>query len=631
MSKDGESTFRINIDGNASVASKDVAVSARLAAKSIGEFENEAKTLSAEIRRLKGNSDDVTAAKSALKKRLEEVKSSASALTVELAKQGTTYKAAAEAAKKYGTTQRLPNLRKGAAAAIAATTKAVSPAVAKAAKAIAPATKKLGELFAPVAKAVATKLAPAGKAVSKFGSGAKVALNVGKAAAEDLGSVLPSLGSVMGLLGTGAAAVAAAVLFLATGLIAGAAAIGAFGLASAAAASKMQLQREALLGNAKDAKALGEQIAVLAGKVPQGVAELNELSRELSKTRLSGKAIVDTMGAVAQATGAVDASAGAKLQELLTRGQMTGRFYLGQFELQGTGIDFDDVAKELAAGTKKSVAAVRGELMRGEVSIDKAAEALKNVTQKKFGDINLKNAFSLENGPKKLKEQLSILSSGVDLTPISKALQEAFGQLSPEAPLGRAVKTFMESTGTGLVDIAAKSIPILVEGLTWLVAAALRVGIAYYEMKKTIKEAFAKEDWVGVGQAILKGMAEGVLGAGGILVKAIKGTALSAMSAFENEMKIHSPSKVFEGYGRNTVEGYVQGVDRASSKVDGAMQRMAPSAPASNINNSRSSESIEIHFHNAPSNVSEMVSPSFLAQLTSAVRDARTNRGLVPA
>ena len=67
--KSDEATYRINIEGNAASVSKEVASSARSAAKAIGEFENEAKELNADLRRLKGNSEDVVAAKTALKKR----------------------------------------------------------------------------------------------------------------------------------------------------------------------------------------------------------------------------------------------------------------------------------------------------------------------------------------------------------------------------------------------------------------------------------------------------------------------------------------------------------------------------------------------------------------------------------
>lgn len=640
--KDGEATFRINIDGNAAKASADVAASARLAAKGIAEYENEAKTLSAELRRLRGNSDEVNAVKSALKKRLDEVRAATSSLTVELAKQGTTYGAAAEAARKYGDgIGKLPNLRRGLAGAAGAAGKALAPVGAKIGKTLDPLRKKLGTLFEPLGKAIGSRLAPAGRAIAKHGGGAtRVLVSFARAAKEDVASLLPSLGKALGVVATGASFAAVALVAAGGAAFAGAAAVAAFGIAAAAAAQKMQLQRQALLGNAEDAGRLGDQIQALAGKVPQGVAELNELGRELSKTRLSGKAIVSTMNAVAQATGAVDASAGAKLQEIITRGQHFGRIYLNQLELQGTGIDFDDVARAYADGTKKSLDAARRELMTGAVPLEQGAEAIRKATEKKFGALNVKQAFSLENAPKKLKEQLQALSSGVDLTPITNGLQYAFGQLSPEAPLGRAVKAFMETFGTGLADIAGKSIPVLLEGFKWMIVGAVKVATFYYETKKKIQDAWKEGDWIELGKQVVIGLWKGItsFGARKLIVEAVKGLADVAKDSFTGTLEIKSPSRVFAAYGENIPEGVAQGVQRGASRAADAVDAMAPlpgagqPAGAGGAPTGPASIEVVVNIHGAPTgDVQAMQSPAFLSELSRAIRDGLASQGLVSA
>lgn len=638
--KDGEATFRINIDGNAAKASADVATSARLAAKGIAEYESEAKTLSAELRRLRGNSDEVNAVKSALKKRLDEVRAATSSLTVELAKQGTTYGAAAEAARKYGDgIGKLPNLRRGLAGAAGAAGKAIGPVGARIGKAIDPLKKKLGTMFEPLGKAIGSKLAPAGRAISKHAGGAtKVLISFGKAAKQDVASLLPSLGKAMGFIATGASLAAVAMVAAGGAAVAGAAAVAAFGFAAAAAAQKMQLQRQALLGNAEDAGRLGDQIQALAGKVPQGVAELNELGRELSKTRLSGKAIVDTMNAVAQATGAVDASAGSKIQEIITRGQMTGRMFLNQLELQGTGLDFDDVARAYADGTRKSLDAARRELMTGAIPLEQGAEAIRKATEKKFGAINVKQAFSLENAPKKLKEQLQALSSGVDLTPITKGLQYAFGQLAPEAPLGRGVKMFMESFGNGLVDIAGKSIPVLLEGFKWMIVGALRVATFYYETKKKIQDAWKEGDWIELGKQVVIGLWKGITGFGSrkLIVEAVKGLATAASDAFTGKLDINSPSGVFEDHGEALPEGTAKGVQRGAARAQKAVDGMIGLPPAGGPSGvpapGGSPITVTVNIHGAPTDDAQaMQSPAFLSGLSRALRDGLASQGLVAA
>jgi hypothetical protein len=350
---------------------------------------------------------------------------------------------------------------------------------------------------------------------------------------------------------------------LGAAMVAGGVALGAFGLAAADAYGKLNRQRQALLGNAEDAGRLGDQIQALANKVPQGVEELNALGVSLAKTRLTGKAMVDTMAAVAQATGAVDAAAGSKLQEIVTRGQDSGRMFLGMRELQGTGLNFDDVAKEYAAGTRKSLDAARKELLAGAVPLESGAEALRKAAEKKFGDLNLANAFSLENAPKKFVEQFKSLTKDVDLKPITEGLQNAFAQLSPDAPLGRAVKTFMESFVGGLADAAGKGIPLVLEGFKWLVVGALRVGTFFYEMKKKIADAFSADGWMGIGKEIAVGLVKGITGYWKFVIEAITSLAGNIKNAFTGEMEIRSPSKVFEKYGQYTTEGYAQGVERS--------------------------------------------------------------------
>ncbi len=615
-------TFRINVEGNAAQATKEVSRNARLAAESITKYEEEIKTLSGDLRRLRGNSDDVKSAKAALKEKIDRARTSVSLLTTELGKQGESYATAAKAAKQYGTTLSSREAWAKIGGGITGVVKrGLAPLGRQVSKVAGPAAKKLGTAFDAAAKKVGPKLAPAGRALARFGGGAKRSLEVVSTALRPVTSALPSASTLMAGLGTVAVTATAAVAALGAAVIAGGVALGAFGLASADASAKMNRQRQALLGNAEDAGRLGDQITALAGKVPQGVEELQGLALSLSKTRLSGTALVNTMQAVAQATGAVDASAGAKLQEIVTRGQDTGRLFLGLRELQGTGIDFDDVAKEYAAGTRKSIDAARKELMAGAVPIEQGADALRRVTEKKFGALNIANAFSLENAPRKFLEQFKSLTAGVDLSPITKGLQSAFEQLSPEAPLGRGVKTFMDFFVGGLADAAGRGIPLVLEGFKWLVVGALRVGTHFYEMKKQITDAFSTDGWVGVGKSIVMGLVKGIVGYHKYAIEAVVSLGKGIKDAFTGNLEIKSPSRAFDRYGESTTEGYVRGVERSASRARAAVTDMvaapaaAPAAPAS-------SGPVIVNIHGAPSKADELSSPVFLASLTRAVRDA---------
>lgn len=627
-----EATFRINIAGNAAAASKEVASSVRNAAQAIQKYENDVKDLSAEYRKLRGNSDDVVATKKDLKAKIEAAKASISSLTVDIRKSGVSYKEAAEAAKKYKeATGVAPNLRAGLGKAGSAVASGLGSVAKKAGAKLAPLGKKLGDFaapltarVAPLAKKLGAKLAPLGATFKKIGSAVK----------QDFGSVIAKVGPMLGeVLAGGAALGAAAVVAVGAAFVAAGVALAAFSLATADANAKLMRQREALLGTAKDAGNLGDQIAALTGKVPQGTAELSSMAHQLNKTRISGKATVDALAAIAQVSGAVDDAAGAKIQELITRNDKFGRMAIGMFELDGTGLDFDDVAKAYAEGTKKSLDAARKELRFGVAPIEAGSEALRKAAEKKFGKLNIANAFSLENAPKKFMDQFRELSKDVNLGPISEALKDAFGQLSPNAPLGSSVKMFMTTFGGGLVEIAAKGIPLVLEGFKYMIGGGLRLAAVFIETKTAISEALSGDNFFesakGVGLAIAKGWAKGLAAGYGTIFEAVKGLGADTIKAFKDVMGIHSPSRVFAKLGEHTTEGYALGVERGSSRASDAVQSMVdmptPAAPAAMGSFVWSGDLV---IQGMPTDEAEkMRSPETEAMIMRAVRNAFSGAG----
>ena len=119
--------------------------------------------------------------------------------------------------------------------------------------------------------------------------------------------------------------------------------------------------REAVAGNTANATAWGHQIDWLSLKLATSKDELNALVVATEKafrgTRISGKGLVDTFTAVATASSAAGADVGKALQSIMERGKLSGRFSLGFkapgiSELQGTGLDFKDVAAALAKNAR---------------------------------------------------------------------------------------------------------------------------------------------------------------------------------------------------------------------------------------------------------------------------------------
>src|SRR5262249_6046379 len=150
--------------------------------------------------------------------------------------------------------------------------------------------------------------------------------------------------------------------------------------------------REAAAGNAKDATAWGHRIDWLSMKVSTSKDKLNELAVAIEKslrgTRVSGAGMVDTFKAVATAGAAMGDDVGSALNQLLTRGKMTGTFGLNPQELIGTGLKFKTVAAQLAKDLNIGLDEASMALLTHRVRLDAGAKAVREVVEKQFGDIN---------------------------------------------------------------------------------------------------------------------------------------------------------------------------------------------------------------------------------------------------
>lgn len=85
-----------------------------------------------------------------------------------------------------------------------------------------------------------------------------------------------------------------------------------------------------------------------------------------------------------------------------------------------------------------------------------------------------------------------------------------------------------------------------------------------------------------IGSNIIQGLVNGVMGAAGRLIDAVKGAVGDAIEGAKNLLGIHSPSRVFREIGRYTMQGAALGVDDdadlLSKSTDNAMRDMISTA-----------------------------------------------------
>lgn len=91
---------------------------------------------------------------------------------------------------------------------------------------------------------------------------------------------------------------------------------------------------------------------------------------------------------------------------------------------------------------------------------------------------------------------------------------------------------------------------------------------------------------VSIGSNIVQGMIDGVTGAAGRLIGAVKGAVGNAIDGAKKLLGIHSPSRVFREIGRYTMQGAALGVDDDAdllvNSTDDAMRNMVSSAATYN-------------------------------------------------
>jgi hypothetical protein len=520
------------------------------------------------LRSLKGKSEDVTKAKDQLKAQTEALREEVSAATLELLKQGTSYDKLAEEAKKAKAAQDEANAAQEKARAEA---EAAAAAAAKQAKAAEEKARAEAEAVAKTkAKAEATREEKRATDAAKFSTDSYVQ------SAE--------------MMGTAMTATAAAAVALTTVLVAGLVALGKWIVTSQDAARSMSLVREAATGSAANAKALGEQIDALGDKVPTSKEALNALAVDLSRAGVQGQALVDTFNAVGQAASAMGDQAGSTLRGLVERGRISQVFSVSPQELQGTGVAFDDLAKEIAAKMKVGVNDARAALFEGRVKLADGAAAMRAAVEKKFGDINLRKMLTLGGLAETVRKKLAGLSAGVDIERGLRPLGKLVGLLDESSFVGSTLKRTVTAIGTGMVDAFEKSVPMVEKFIKGLIIGGLQVYVAYLKVKKAVGGAFGDVslfknlDMVQLGVTTAKAAIVGLTVALGLMAAVtvvafapfvFVGKHLAKLAAgFVDLVKVIA-SIDWSGSARAMIDGLVRGLTEGASRVAGAVGAIA--------------------------------------------------------
>jgi hypothetical protein len=649
-SDNAQARFAINLEGNASQVAASTGDALQDLRKSIVGSQDAIKAMSGDLRRLRGNSDDVKTAKETLKNKIEAEKAAISAATIAISKQGVTLDKLSDEAKKAAAAQ-----------------------------------EKLKNAQEKLKADKANRL--------------NAAITAGGGPVADLASKFKALDEVLG----GSNALMAAGTFAAVGLVAAIAAVTVAVLAGVVAFAKWVveagnaartagLMREAALGSAEQAANLGTQVDALAGKLATPKTKLNELATDLSKmSRLTGPEIVDTFNAVGQASEAMGDTVGNKFKDILTRGQRFQRLQINPFELQGTGVEFKDVAEQLAKNTGRSVKDAQQALFQGRVKLDVGAKAIRDVIEKRFGEVNAKKLLDVGVQFEKLKEKIGLLATGVHLEPLLKAMSTLFDLLDPSKTVtGAALKELVTIIGNDLVGAMTKGAPVGKSFFKGMVIGALELVLGFYKAKTALKPFqdalpslktagelgklamyglgaalgvvalalaasalaigqmtkqlrdvldiggklradFSSGDWTSVGADLVKGLIAGIVPGGADIVDAVSTLGKKAKQALKDELGIHSPSTVFAELGEHTAAGFAQGIDEGSGGASSAASSMVQ-VPGGGKGGAGGGMSVTIQIDARGASkdaVDGLSDDAFLKKLTDALERAAVSAGVL--
>jgi hypothetical protein len=439
---------------------------------------SEIKAMSGTLRQLRGTSDEVKAAKTALAAKIAVLRDGVSAASLALVKQGSSYDAVAQKEKKY-----LEQKKKAAAQ--------LKESQAKTKQDTAQVTAAIGKAGGPVASLV-----------GQFSSLKDV-----------LGAAGGSAG--LGLVTLAGAAAAAAVVAVGAAVAGAIYALGKFIILSGNAARSAGLLREAWSGTARNAANLGSQVDELANKLPTSKAALNDLAISLMKVKLGGQATVDAFNAIGQASAALGDEAGGKIKDFIERGRLLGRMRIDPREmLEGFGnLDFDDVARALATGTKTSIGAAQKALREGRVKLGDGAKALRDAMEAKFGGLNLRKMMSLEVMTEKFHEKLAGLTSGVNLEPLLKPMSELGKLFDTSTVTGGTLKLLVTAFGDGMVKVLTAGIPLAKAYFQGVVIGALQAYIVYLKLRNAVKDIFGDSEVVKKGDLLKLALTAGKVAA----------------------------------------------------------------------------------------------------------------------
>lgn len=133
------------------------------------------------------------------------------------------------------------------------------------------------------------------------------------------------------------------------------------------------------------------------------------------------------------------------------------------------------------------------------------------------------------------------------------------------------ITTFVSTIGQNLPTILSQGITIVGKLVAGLIQAIPQIIAAVPQLISAIKNGFDNFDWWSIGKNIVKGIAEGLKNAAGMIADAAKEAAKKAFNAAKDFLGIDSPAKKGIYIGEMYDAGIAQGISGGRSLINDAI------------------------------------------------------------
>lgn len=455
------------------------------------------------------------------------------------------------------------------------------------------------------------KVAPKARKAAKATAGLGESLSLAGGPAAGLAGTFSRLGALLSNPIAIVAALAVAFVSLGAAIVGATAALLSFAVAQSDARRNEALQIEGLNTlrhrygrTTASVEAMQAAIDRASDSTNVGRGQLARYSRQLSRAGLRGAALADAVEAMGIAQMVQGDRGAARFRAQAINARLAGR------------------------------------------SVSDLAEAYRN----RLGPIARRQMLGIDNQTQRLRRSLDRIFSGLRIAPFLSSLDEILSLFSQSTATGRALKTIVEALFQPMIDQVGVLGPVVRRFFQGMVIGALVITIALLRVRNALRDTFGGSelfanvdalevalfagvaamaimfgvavgltaifvlwsvaiaavvasflilpallaaamaaafalgqavanfiesfDFAAFGRNIIDGLVNGITSGTARVVAAVTGLASAASSAFRSVLGIASPSSVFAGFGLNVSQGVSQGIDAGTPAVEDSVSSL---------------------------------------------------------